>query len=146
MKPKSLYVILGAAVVITVMAAAALIATRSADTTTNVASAFDPNSELISPAAYMSEFVNGGRQHVLIDVRTPGEFASGHIDNAINISVDTLASQLSQIPTDRPIILYCRSGNRSSQAARILRQAGYTQVYDLGGIIRWQAEGYALVQ
>jgi rhodanese-related sulfurtransferase len=146
MKSKQLYLILGAALVITAIAAAALIATRPAETPAAVAAAFDPGSGVISPAAYVSEFANGGRDHVLIDVRTPGEFAGGHIANAINISVETLAGQLAQIPTDRPVIVYCRSGNRSSQAANILRRAGYTQVYDLGGIIRWQAEGYSLVQ
>jgi len=149
MKLKQLYPlsILGAAILIAAIAAAALIATRPAPTATvSTSSGFDASSGVISPAAYNAEFVVGGREHFLLDVRTPGEYSAGHIPNSVNISVETLAGQLNQVPTDQPVIVYCRSGNRSAQAASILRQAGYTQVYDLGGVIQWQAEGYPLVQ
>ena len=146
MKSKQLYLILGAAILVTVIVAVALIATRPSTSSTTAASAFDPSSGVISPAAYTTEFVDSGRQHFLLDVRTPGEYDGGHIANSANISVETLAGQLAQVPTDQPIIVYCRSGNRSAQAAAILRQAGYTQVYDLGGVIQWEAEGYPLIQ
>lgn len=97
----------------------------------------------ITPAEYQTRF-GANADHVLIDVRTPQEFASGHIPGAVNISVDQLAQRLSEIPQDKPIVLYCRSGNRSNQAAQILERAGYTQIYDLGGIITWVQQGYPI--
>ncbi len=95
----------------------------------------------ITPADYQAQF-GAGADHLLLDVRTPEEFNSGHIPGAVNISVDQLAQRLSEVPQDKPVVLYCRSGNRSNQAAQILDQAGYTQIYDLGGIITWQQQGY----
>jgi rhodanese-related sulfurtransferase len=49
---------------------------------------------------------------------------------------------LSEVPQDKPVVLYCRSGNRSNQAAQLLDRAGYTQIYDLGGIVNWVQQGY----
>lgn len=84
--------------------------------------------------------------HVLIDVRTPSEFADGFIEGAINIPVQELEQRLSEVPEGQTIVLYCRSGNRSSQAATILENAGFSDIYDMGGIIQWQGAGYSLVQ
>lgn len=103
-------------------------------------------SERISPQDYQSDFLANSSDHVLIDVRTPGEFADGYIEGAINLNVETLESNLDQIPRDKPVVLYCRSGNRSAVAADILESAGFTEIYDLGGIIDWAAAGYAVVQ
>ncbi|MFZ4816453.1 MAG: rhodanese-like domain-containing protein [Phototrophicaceae bacterium] len=93
----------------------------------------------ITPQQYQSEFANA--PHFLLDVRTVEEFNSGHISNAANISLQTLATRLAEVPQDQPIVVYCRSGNRSAQAAQILRDAGYTEIYDLGGILAWQSAG-----
>lgn len=98
----------------------------------------------ISPARYKEEFADARKPHVLIDVRTPEEFNSGHIPGAINIDVQALHRRLKDVPRDRAVVLYCRSGNRSNQAARLLRQAGYTEVYNLGGIGEWRAAGYPI--
>lgn len=95
----------------------------------------------ITPAEYQARF-GAHADHILIDVRTPEEFASGHIPGAVNISFDELAQRLNEIPQDKPVVLYCGSGNRSNQAAQILERAGYTQIYDLGGIITWVQQGY----
>lgn len=95
--------------------------------------------QLIRPQEYLTQFSD--QPHLLLDVRTPQEFASGHIPGAVNISLQTLESRLSELPTDRPIVVYCRSGNRSATAASILLRRGFTQLYDLGGIITWQAQG-----
>ncbi len=78
----------------------------------------------------------------IIDVRTAGEFESGHIENAINIPLDVIeATVLEKYPNkDEKLYLYCRSGNRSSQAAKLLVNQGYTNVYDFGGIISWPYE------
>lgn len=98
-------------------------------------------SQLITPLDYQQEFGESA-PHLLIDVRTPEEFASSHILNAINISVETLPDRLNEVPGNLPIVLYCRNGNRSATAARILVFAGYQPVYDLGSIQTWVNEGY----
>lgn len=99
---------------------------------------------LISPAAYQTQFDGVG--HLLLDVRTPQEFAEGHIEGAINIALQELPRRLSELPQDQPIVLYCRSGNRSRDALHILRNAGYTAVYDMGGIIDWERQGLPTVR
>jgi phage shock protein E len=74
----------------------------------------------------------------LVDVRTPEEFASGHIPGAVNIPVQDLGRRMTELDgKERPIVLYCRSGARSSAAARVLESAGYAQVHDLGSMGRW---------
>lgn len=78
---------------------------------------------------------NGAR---LVDVRTTSEFASGHLEGAVNVPVQDLERRLAELePRDRPIVLYCRSGNRSARAARVLRDAGFTAVHDLGPMSAW---------
>jgi phage shock protein E len=74
----------------------------------------------------------------LVDVRTRGEFAGGHLDGAVNVPLQELGARLSELhPGDKPLVVYCRSGARSAQAASLLRGAGFTQVHDLGSIGRW---------
>ncbi len=74
----------------------------------------------------------------LVDVRSPGEFASGHINGAINIPVDQIRSRMSEIPSGKPVVLYCRSGARSSSAAQTLRSAGRTDVHNAGAMSNLQ--------
>lgn len=75
---------------------------------------------------------------MLLDVRSPSEYASGHLDGAVNIPVSDLGGRLAKLgKKDRPIVVYCRSGNRSGQAARILGAAGFTKVFDLGAMSNW---------
>jgi rhodanese-related sulfurtransferase len=81
-------------------------------------------------------------EHLLIDVRTPEEFADGHIPGAINISVQSLPDRLDEVPNNETLVVYCRSGNRSATATEILVDAGYSPVYDLGGIQDWISAGY----
>jgi rhodanese-related sulfurtransferase len=82
------------------------------------------------------------KNHVLIDVRTAGEYKGGHIQGAKNIPLDTLTQQLQQIPTDELVVLVCQSGNRSANACRQLLDAGYTNVVNLnGGTLRWRMTG-----
>ena len=68
----------------------------------------------------------------LVDVRTPGEFAEGSAHGAVNIPLDTVASQLSELKGKENIILFCRSGNRSGQAKVILEQNGFKNVVNGG--------------
>ena len=86
--------------------------------------------------AQARELVQAGAR--LVDVRTPAEFASGHLPGAINIPVQELGDRLAELqPKDTPVVLYCRSGRRSSSAARTLKSAGFAAVHDLGSMGRW---------
>ena len=77
----------------------------------------------------------------LVDVRTPGEFASGHIQGALNIPVDQIGGHADELGAkDRPVVVYCRSGMRSAKAKQILEAAGFTKVSNLGGIGRWPTD------
>jgi len=85
---------------------------------------------------------------VILDVRTPEEFAEGHIDDAIMIDFynDDFADQLAGLDPEVPYVLYCRSGNRSGQTLAIMEQLGFTSVQDVdGGAIAWQEAGLPLV-
>ena len=87
-------------------------------------------------SAQARQLVQAGAR--LIDVRTPSEFAAGHIPGAINIPLQQLDSRLTELqPKETPVVLYCRSGNRSGSAARMLKNAGFTAVHDLGPMSRW---------
>jgi rhodanese-related sulfurtransferase len=73
------------------------------------------------------------RTPLLLDVRTPKEFAAGHIPGATNIPVDELRSRLGELPRDRPITAYCQVGQRGYLAVRILRQTGFQAANLAGG-------------
>lgn len=64
------------------------------------------------------------RGATILDVRTPGEYRAGHVTGALNVPVDEVGVRLSEVPQDRPVLVYCASGNRSRRATGILRQAG----------------------
>ncbi len=71
----------------------------------------------------------------VVDVRTPAEFMDGAYPGAVNIPLSILPLRMSELePKDKPIVLYCASGARSGQAARLLRQAGFTDVINAGGL------------
>ena len=72
----------------------------------------------------------------LIDVRSPAEFAAGHIEGAVNVPVGS-SSDDKLGPKDQPLILYCASGTRSAMARSVLKSRGYTQVFNLGAMSRW---------
>ncbi|HNY17486.1 MAG TPA: rhodanese-like domain-containing protein [Treponemataceae bacterium] len=74
------------------------------------------------------------RGAVVVDVRTKGEFASGAYPKARNIPLDALPGRLAELPKDKPIVVYCASGARAAQAARILSQAGFSDVVNAGGL------------
>lgn len=81
---------------------------------------------------------------LLVDVRTPAETAEAKIEGAIEINFNAadFEAQISQLPEDKTILLYCRSGNRSGQAATILENLDYEKLVNLeGGMIAWKAEG-----
>jgi rhodanese-related sulfurtransferase len=81
---------------------------------------------------------------VVLDVRTPAEFAAGRVPGARNISHDELPARLGEFAAskDQDVVLYCRSGRRSQIAAQVLREAGYTRLLQLqGDFPGWEASG-----
>ncbi len=84
------------------------------------------------PSVNYAELVKNGA--TILDVRSRGEYAGGHIKGSINISVDTLRGNLVKLKDkNKPIITCCASGMRSASAKSILLSSGYTQVYNGGG-------------
>lgn len=103
------------------------------------------NDEIISVSA--SDFEKKIRTDSVqvLDVRTPREYDEGHIDGAININVQSGDFQklvVGKLSKDSTILVYCRSGRRSMDAAEILTRLGYRVVNLKGGIIEWKEDGY----
>lgn len=85
---------------------------------------------------------------IVLDVRTPAEFAVGHLPGARNIDVNApdFLAQVTALPRDLPYAVYCRSGNRSATALGMLKQLGFTSTYHLGGGVNaWTASGRTVV-
>jgi len=82
------------------------------------------------------------KDYIILDVRRPDEFAVGHIPNAINVPNETIGeSEISALPDKGQLIMvYCRSGRRSKEAAEKLIRLGYTNIVEFGGIIDWKGE------
>jgi len=80
--------------------------------------------------------------YIILDVRTPEEFAGKHIPGAINIPNETIGTdEIPELPDkDQLILVYCRSGNRSKQASEKLVKLGYTNVVEFGGINDWPGD------
>lgn len=79
---------------------------------------------------------------LVLDVREQWEYDEGHIPNVIHIPMNDIPNRLSEIPTDKEVVVTCRSGNRSGQVADFLREQGYTNIHNMsGGILDWQAAG-----
>ena len=93
----------------------------------------------ISEAVEMMEIES---DYIILDVRRPDEFATGHIPNAINIPNESIGTgEISELPDkDQLILVYCRSGNRSKQASQKLVKLGYSNVVEFGGINDWKGE------
>jgi phage shock protein E len=83
---------------------------------------------------------------LLIDVRTPEEFAESHAKDAVNLPLTDIQNGVyPDIAKDAPIYLYCRTGNRAGQAKELLEQSGFTHVTNVGGLIDWQSQGGEVV-
>jgi hypothetical protein len=84
---------------------------------------------------------------ILIDVREQDEYKEGHVAKARNVPLSQLSHRLNDIPNDKPVFLICRSGRRSSQALKILRQEGYTNTQPIrGGMMAWQLAQLPIVK
>ncbi|WP_158586490.1 rhodanese-like domain-containing protein [Leptospira stimsonii] len=81
----------------------------------------------------VEEWISGNA--LVVDVRTPQEFESGHYTNAVNIPLDQISSRLEEFgPLDRKIVLYCRSGRRSQEALKVLQSKGFSNAINAGGL------------
>jgi rhodanese-related sulfurtransferase len=82
------------------------------------------------------------KDYIILDVRTPEEFAAGHIPGAINLPNESIGeAQMPELSDKKQLILvYCRSGRRSKQAAEKLVKLGYTNIVEFGGINDWSGE------
>lgn len=93
--------------------------------------------------------LSGTEGIALIDVRTPEEFAEGHLDGAtlIDYNAPGFAEQVAELDRSVPYFVYCRSGNRSAGAVAVMAGLGFETVYELdGGILAWEAAGNAVVR
>ena len=83
-----------------------------------------------------------GSSYIILDVRTPEEFAEKHIPGAINVANETIGTdEIPELPDkDQLILVYCRSGNRSKKASEKLVRLGYTNIVEFGGINDWPGE------
>jgi rhodanese-related sulfurtransferase len=86
---------------------------------------------------------------VVVDVRTGAEFMEGHLENALNFDIysATFKEDIGVLDRAKTYFVYCRSGNRSAAAARIMGELGFTKLYNLnGGYVQWESKGYPVVR
>lgn len=89
------------------------------------------------------------RNALIIDIRTPEDFAAGHLPQAKHIALDTLANKAPQLGRSKttPVVVVCQTGLSSQRACATIRTAGYAEVFNLeGGILAWQKSGLPLVK
>jgi phage shock protein E len=116
-------------------AAVALAASLASVATPGWARAADPRPGVVDGTTARALAAAGAR---VVDVRTPQEFAAGHVPGALNIPHDEIARRAAEIgPPSTKVVVYCRSGRRSAIAADALGKLGYPQVYDLGSFSAW---------
>lgn len=83
----------------------------------------------------------------LLDVRTFGEYRQARLEGARLIPIDQIMKRISELPTDKPILVYCAVGSRSAQVVNYLARRGYPEVYNLyGGIYSWAQKGLPILQ
>lgn len=98
----------------------------------------------VSPDDAVEVFEDPPQDMVVLDVRTPEEFAEGHLEGAVMVDfyAPDFADQLAQLDANVPYLLYCRSGNRSGETISLMAQMGFTDVTEIdGGIAAWQQAG-----
>jgi len=98
-------------------------------------------------AEQAKELIETNSSLVILDVRTETEYNDKHIEGAINIPLDELQQRLEEINPNDTILVYCRTGNRSTQAAEILVENGFSNFYHMrGGIVAWKQNGYPVTK
>ncbi|MEP7112782.1 MAG: rhodanese-like domain-containing protein [Ilumatobacteraceae bacterium] len=127
-------------------AGTAQVATPEVATTLTVSVATSSVVQLLDVAEAMT--LAADPSVTVVDVRTPEEFAAGHIGRAelVDINAAGFGDRIAQFDRSATYLVYCHSGNRSGQATAVMAELGFTHVYDLsGGISAWQAAGAPVV-
>lgn len=104
--------------------------------------------ETISPTEAAELLNDPPADLVVLDVRTPDEFAGGHLADAVNLDYQAagFAGELSALDRGASYLLYCRTGNRSAQVREMMSDLGFAEVYEIaGGIVAWTGAGLAVV-
>jgi rhodanese-related sulfurtransferase len=95
----------------------------------------------VSPQEAAARLADGSGA-LLVDVREPHEFGALRVDGAVLLPISRFGVAFRELPTDRPLLLFCRSGNRSAMATDFLRQHGFPDAHNVtGGILAWRAAG-----
>jgi len=103
--------------------------------------ATDPPITPVSQEALIERLDDGAKAPFVLDVRTVEEYVAGHVPGAVNIPHDQVAARLAEVPKDRDVVLYCRSGRRAGMAGEVLAENGYTRLQHLqGDIVAWQEQ------
>ena len=126
------------------VAAVALVTAACGGDTTTV----DPVIETVSPER-ASEIIDGGDGVVVLDIRTPEEFAEARLAGAVNIDfyADDFQDRLAELDKGTDYVLYCRTGNRTSTAREMMRDLGFSSVHEVdGGIVNWYESGLPIEQ
>ncbi len=104
------------------------------------------STERLSPAV-AAERLHSNQPPRVVDVRTPTEYQAKHIEGSVSVPLSRLAQRAKDLPRDRPLLVHCAGGYRSSIAASLLQQAGFEDVSELaGGIAAWEAAGLPIEQ
>ena len=100
-------------------------------------------------AADLIDKHDGDSDFAILDIRTPGEFQSGHLQSAILIDFysQTFADQLSRLDKEKKFLIYCRTGNRSARSLEIFKKLKFQKIYHMAnGISTWNSEGFPVVK
>jgi rhodanese-related sulfurtransferase len=96
-------------------------------------------------SASLNDKIHAGEDVYLVDIRTPAEVAQGAIPNAAHLPMHLIPLRMGELPRDKDVVLYCRSGARSYHACAYLMQQGFDNVINLrGGIIAWARDGFRI--
>jgi len=98
----------------------------------------------VNDAASLIEENKDNPDFVILDVRTPGEFSEGYIENALNLDVnsESFRDEVVKLDTGKTYLIHCRSGARSARVGALMEELGFDNIYDMeGGFIAWEKEG-----
>lgn len=146
-RPRRIALVAAAALIAGPAVAATAACSSSSPAPVVAATSLPANNASVDSATFASDIAN--TSVVLLDVRTPSEFTTGHIAGAKNIDVEgaDFAQQIMALDRNATYAVYCHSGNRSAVAKQAMENVGFTHVFDLqGGITAWQSAGYPVTQ
>jgi rhodanese-related sulfurtransferase len=123
-------------------AAATPAAPASSTAASTVAATSSVQVPLVTQDALLARQAKKDPQLFVLDVRTPQEYAEGHVPGAVNVPHDQVASRLAEVPKDKDVVIYCRSGRRAALAAEVLEAQGYSRLSHLEGDMNaWVEKG-----